>query len=91
MNGNKNEENFPLFDYGFTHSAVASFLDYLYTGQVNLTSEARAKEIHKGKFHFISRSIINWPFSPIIRESTLFMSLIGKSWIFFVKFQYSGG
>ena len=39
-------EHFPSFD--FTHSAVASFLDYIYTGQVNLTSEARAKEIHTG-------------------------------------------
>ena len=45
---NEPNENFPSFDFGFTHSAVASFLDYIYTGQVDLTSEARAKEIHKG-------------------------------------------
>ena len=45
---NEPNENFPSFDFGFTHSAVASFLDYIYTGQVEFTSEARAKEIHKG-------------------------------------------
>ena len=44
------EQNFLSFDFGFTYSAVASFLDYLYTGQVNLTSETIAKEIYKGKF-----------------------------------------
>ena len=43
---NEPHEHFPSFD--FTHSAVASFLDYIYTGQINLTSEARAKEIHTG-------------------------------------------
>ena len=48
MNEPHENPHSPSFD--FTHSAVASFLDYLYTGQVNLTSEVIAKEIYKGKF-----------------------------------------
>ena len=51
------EQNFLSFDSGFTYSAVASFLDYLYTGQVNLTSETIAKEIYKGMFQVFIRTI----------------------------------
>ena len=66
------DSNFPSFDFGFTHSAVASFLDYLYTGQVNLTSEVRAKEIHKGKFHFYRP---HWTLSKVYRPESIFENI----------------
>jgi len=54
FNQPNSESNESVFD--FTYSAVESFLDYIYTGQVNLTSEDSTNEIYKvaSFFEFVS-------------------------------------